>query len=96
MLNAHLTKVRRSQLSDKREQVYYLSPQSQNEFIFECIEIAKSKILDEIKESKYFSIIIDSTPDSSHKEQTAFIFRYLREITKGTDSATYRVFDIEE
>ena len=56
----------------------------------------KSKILDEIKESKYFSIIIDSTPDSSHKEQTAFIFRYLWEITKGTDSATYRIFDIEE
>ena len=55
----------------------------------------KSKILDEIKESKYFSVIIDSTPDSSHKEQTAFIFRYLREITKGTESATYRVLTLK-
>ena len=96
VLSAHLTKVRQSQLSGKREQVHYLSPQSQNEFIFECSEIVKGKILNEIKESKYYSIIIDSTPDSLHKEQTTFIFRYLQETKNGTDSLTYRVFDIEE
>ena len=94
VLKAHLAKVRQSQLSEKREQVHYLSPQSQNEFIFECSEILKGKILNEINESKYYSIIIDSTPDTSHKEQTAFIFRYLREAKK--DSVSYRVFGIEE
>ena len=68
VLNAHLTKVRQSQDCEKRElQVHYLSYQSQNEFIHEYSEIVKEKILSEIKESKYYSIILDSTPDSSHK-----------------------------
>lgn len=39
-------------------------------------EKIKKTIANEIKNAKYFSIIVDSTPDISHTDQLAFIFRY--------------------
>ena len=36
-----------------------------------------SEIVKEIQESKYFSIIVDSTPDITHKDQLSFIIRYV-------------------
>ena len=54
-----------------------LSDTSQNEFISLCAESLRYRILGELGDSKYYSIIVDSTPDSSHKEQNTFILRYL-------------------
>lgn len=51
----------------------YLGKQIQNELI-DCIggKIMES-IVNEIKENNYFSIILDCTPDLSHKEQLSVI-----------------------
>lgn len=56
----------------------YLSSRICNEFI-ELIALKVRKIiLDEIKCSKYFSIIVDSTPDISHVDELALIIRYVK------------------
>ena len=34
-------------------------------------------IIDEVKEGKYFSTILDSTPDITHVDQLSFVVRYL-------------------
>ena len=34
-------------------------------------------MLEELKVSRYFPIMVDGTPDASHTEQTTFILRYL-------------------
>ena len=56
----------------------YLSPTIQNEFINLLSAKLQSEIIKEIQEAKYYSIIFDSTPDVSHKEQLTEIIRYLK------------------
>ena len=70
-------KVREYQKSGKCLQVHYLSPESQSEFISECSNLVKQHILLERRSSKYFTVIVDATPDSSHIEQTTFLLRYV-------------------
>jgi len=33
-------------------------------------------VVDEVKEGKYFSTILDSTPDITHVDQLSFVVRY--------------------
>ena len=77
VLKEHVTKVQESQTSSQRLFVHYLSSDSQNDFISACAQMIRSIILEEQKAAKYFSIIVDATPDSSHTEQTTFILRYV-------------------
>lgn len=77
MLHGHLEKVRESQEAHERLQVHYLSPDIQNEFISICSQHVVSEILKERTAAKYYSIIVDGTPDTSHTEQTTFILQYL-------------------
>ena len=93
-LKGHLDKVRLSQEDNTRQQVHYLSPQSQNEFIKECSEKVLAKIKLEISDVKYYAMILGSTPDASHKEQTTFILRYVSAVPRIAD--TVRVFEIQE
>ena len=48
----------------------------------------------EIRDAKYYAVILDSTPDASHKEQTTFILRYVSAVPRIAD--TVRVFEIQE
>ncbi|CAG9835440.1 unnamed protein product [Diabrotica balteata] len=71
-------------------QVHYLSWRTQNEFIASCADYVRKVIVDELKRSKYYSIMVDSTPDSSHVEQTSFVFRYI--IFK-EDAKEYEIYE---
>src|SRR6218665_155191 len=93
ILNSHLEKVRQSQVDERREQVHYLSPESQNEFIQACSEKLQVKILCEISEAKYFSIMLDSKPDASHTEQTTLIIRY---VGATEQSCNETIHDVQE
>ena len=55
----------------------YLSKSIQNEFIFQLGEHVKKKIVADVKKSKYFGIIFDSTPDVSRTDQMSQVIRYV-------------------
>ena len=56
----------------------YLLPTIQNELIEVFGKKEKHLILEEIKAAKYFSILLDSTPNLSHIDQMALIVRYVK------------------
>jgi len=57
----------------------YLSSTTCNEFINLIALKVKNTIVSEIQAAKYFSIIVDSTPDIAHIDQLSFIVRYVKE-----------------
>ena len=58
--------------------VTYLSPETQNEVIEILRSKVKTEILTRIKRAKYYSIMFDATPDTSHKEQVTQLIRYVQ------------------
>lgn len=56
----------------------YLSSQTCNEFIELMGEKLRNEILKEMKAAKYFSIILDSTPDIAHVDELSYVFRYVQ------------------
>ncbi|XP_065645754.1 zinc finger MYM-type protein 1-like [Hydra vulgaris] len=67
----------------QRLQAHYLSNRSQNEFIGLCAAEVRRQIIEECKSAKYFSIMVDATPDVSHTEQSSFVIRYVHEKEPG-------------
>ena len=57
--------------------VSYLSSTTCEEFIDVMGEKTRQTVADEIREAKYFSVVVDSTPDLSHVDQLTFIFRFV-------------------
>lgn len=55
----------------------YLSPVIQNEFIALLAKSIQETLVAEVRESKYFGIMCDSTPDISHQDQHSLVVRYM-------------------
>lgn len=72
----HLRRVCNDEIHD-----HYLGPRIQNELISIIATKIRNEIINRIKQSKYFTILLDGTPDKSHKEQLTFLIRIV-EISK--------------
>jgi hypothetical protein len=64
-------------ITSEETQLHYLDPKIQNELIHLLASAIKSEIVRKIKRVKYFSVILDCTPDASHQEQMSLIIRYV-------------------
>lgn len=61
----------------KKNYVNYLSPTIQNAIINIVASKVREHIISNIQKAKYFSILFDSAPDTSHQKQMTQILRYV-------------------
>ncbi|CAF1361673.1 unnamed protein product, partial [Rotaria sp. Silwood1] len=64
-------------LDSARYLVSYMSKRSQDEYIQLLGAAIEHQIVNEINQSPFISILIDSTPDLSHREMYSIIIRYI-------------------
>ncbi|XP_060865965.1 zinc finger MYM-type protein 1-like [Metopolophium dirhodum] len=83
------------EVNAKNNVISYFSPQIQNEIISLLGKSTREKLLNRVKESKYYSIMFDCTPDVSHKEQMSQVLRYVY-ISNGTVSVEETFIDFME
>ncbi|GBN03600.1 Zinc finger MYM-type protein 1 [Araneus ventricosus] len=68
----HLEKILNKEIQD-----HYLGKNIQNDLINIMGQAVQQEIVSRIKAAKYFSVILDCTPDVSHQEQMSLIIRYV-------------------
>ena len=72
VIKDHVVCITNDQIHD-----HYLCPSIQNELINLLAIAIRSAIVAKVKEAKYFSVILDCTPDASHQEHMSLIIRYV-------------------
>jgi len=66
-----------SRITSQDIHTHYLGKNIQNEIIQLLDNKIRQKIISAVQNSKYFSIILDCTPDVSHKEQMTMIISFV-------------------
>jgi len=79
--------------SKGKKELSFVSWERQNQLIDSIAQNFASQIQTNVKQSKFFSIAIDSTFDTSRKEQVSFIIRY---VCPNTGSIFERLLAIQE
>lgn len=74
VMREHVNRVYNSQ-TNSLKMTHYLGYQIQNEIIELMSSKVKNNILDMVRSSKYYSIILNCTPDTSHTGQISFVLR---------------------
>ncbi len=72
LMKEHLRRV-----TDKETYVHYLGKDIQNELIQILATEIKQRITETVKSAKYYSVILDCTPDVSNIEQMTMIIRFV-------------------
>jgi len=75
-MTEHLRKIKNKEIHQ-----HYLGPRIQTELIYLIGNKIRTEIVTRIKKAKYYTIMLDATPDASHKEQLTLIIRIVQ-ITK--------------
>jgi hypothetical protein len=73
VISEHIRKIQSKEIHD-----HYLGKTIQNELINLLGNKVKEEIVNSVKEAKYFSVILDCTPDVSHQEQLSFTVRFVK------------------
>lgn len=81
LLESHIAKY----ANKGKGHVSYMSSTIVDEFIQLIAREVRAIIAHKIRQSKYFSLIVDSTPDVAHLDQLTIIIRYVEEIGVATE-----------
>lgn len=75
VMSEHLRRIRNKEIFNT-----YLGKDIQNEMIELMADAVLKQIISDVKTAKYYSVIMDCTPDISHKEQLSILLRCVRVI----------------